>query len=59
MYFSAIKQGFYVGDDLDNKVIPDDCLEVTNEQEEEIREEIMKGNIASIKKGNVVATPRT
>ena len=58
MYFSAKTQGFYVGDKIDKNVMPDDCLEVTSEQEEEIRDEIMKGNIVSIKIGDVVATPR-
>ncbi|WCF40395.1 hypothetical protein [Enterobacter roggenkampii] len=58
MYFSAKAQGFYVGDELDKEVMPDDCIEVSDEQEEDIRVEIMKGNIVSIKSGDVVATPR-
>lgn len=58
MYFSAKTQGFYVGDDIDKNVMPSDCIQVSDEQEEEIREEIMKGNVVSIKNGDVVATPR-
>lgn len=58
MYFSEKMQGFYVGDQLDKDIMPDDRLEVTSEQEEEIREEIMKGNIVSIKNGDIVTTPR-
>lgn len=33
MYFSTSAQGFYVGDELDKHVMPDDCLTVTVEQE--------------------------
>ena len=58
MYFSAKTQGFYAGDELDKNVMPDDCEQVSYEQEEEIRVEIMRGNIVSIKDGDVVANPR-
>lgn len=59
MFFCAKTQGFYVGDELDKNAMPVDCLEVTSEQEEEIREEIMKGNIVSVENGNVVSSPRS
>lgn len=59
MYFSAKTQGFYVGDQFDKDIMPTDCIQASGEQEEKIREEIMKGNIVSIKNGAIVTTPRS
>lgn len=59
MHFSTSAQGFYVGDELDEHVMPDDCLTVTVEQEEKIRIGIMKGNIVTLNdNGKITMSPR-
>ena len=56
MFFSVKTQGFYVGDALDISVMPDDCITVTGEQEEKIRDEIMRGNYPMLEDGGIVFT---
>lgn len=42
MYYSNKMQGFYVGDQLDKDVMPDDCVEVSADIEQGIRDLIMQ-----------------
>lgn len=54
MYFSIKTQGFYVGDFVDEKHMPDDCVEVSRDVETKIRDTVLEGNlITSVKGGKV------
>lgn len=54
MYFSIQTQGFYVNDDIDDKIIPADAVKVSNEIEGRIRKLIISGSFITKIEGSLV-----
>ncbi len=47
MYFSIKTQSFYVNDDFDKDILPDDAVEVSAANETKIRENTTNGKMVS------------
>jgi len=54
MLFSVKTQGFYVGDQWDYLILPDDNVSVSAEAEREIRESITAGKTIKKVSGDVI-----
>ena len=58
IYFSVKTQGFYVNDQFDADILPEDCVEVSGVQEQEIRRAIIEGyNITGVNEGGIIKEP--